>query len=206
MNDKMPENKKEIVQTRSEARSDSQSIANSQRWPPLLKQKKININYEKYIAEAEDISKITSSEYEGKSSAEESSTTEESIIAEESSTTEENILPEENRAVEKSSITEASNTTYEKITSDENIIKDETIPTDESKENNDRRQRRLKRRERRRDSDSSENYYAYIQDKKINSVSFEMNDKGVFVNGKPFDPQNPPDGVAITADQKTAKS
>lgn len=42
--------------------------------------------------------------------------------------------------------------------------------------------------------------------KMVDNIKFEMNKNGCFINGRPFDPKNPPQGLAIAVDQKTAKS
>ena len=42
--------------------------------------------------------------------------------------------------------------------------------------------------------------------KKIDKINFVMNSEGCFINGKLFDPKDPPYGVAIVVDQKSAKS
>ncbi|MGI6113425.1 MAG: hypothetical protein ACOYEJ_04815 [Mahellales bacterium] len=42
--------------------------------------------------------------------------------------------------------------------------------------------------------------------KRVDNIKFEMNKNGCFINGRPFDPKNPPQGLAIAVDQKTAKS
>lgn len=44
------------------------------------------------------------------------------------------------------------------------------------------------------------------QPKKNKKVNFVMNSDGCFINGKPFDPNNSPDGIAIIVDQKSALS
>ncbi|HHU63676.1 MAG TPA: hypothetical protein GXZ32_05650 [Clostridiales bacterium] len=45
-----------------------------------------------------------------------------------------------------------------------------------------------------------------VSGKRVDNIKFEMSDKGCFINGKLFDPKNPPEGLAIAVDQKTAKS
>lgn len=44
------------------------------------------------------------------------------------------------------------------------------------------------------------------QKQELDTITFEMNSNGCFVNGKPFDAQNPPSGIALSVDQKSVKS
>jgi len=65
-------------------------------------------------------------------------------------------------------------------------------------------ERRL-RRQKASDTEDAESKLKPVQ-KKIEKIYFKMNSEGCFINGKPFDPANPPYGILISVDQKTAKS
>jgi hypothetical protein len=70
------------------------------------------------------------------------------------------------------------------------------------------RSRKMQRRRYHREQSANEEAEteAAPQLTKIKKVNFVMNSEGCFINGKPFDPRNPPDGIAIVVDQKSAVS